>query len=112
MVGGVSREIMEEERAYPPVHPGRVLELEFLEPLEFTPYKLAEDLGVPGPRIYDVVRGKRGISADTAMRLGRYFGMSAHFWMNLQAHCDLEVAEEKAGGSIEKEVRPAAVGDA
>jgi len=59
-----------------------------------------------------VVRGKRGIGADTALRLGRYFGTPARFWMNLQAHYDLEVAQEKAGGSIEKEVRPAAVGDA
>ncbi len=107
MADGVSREIME-ERVRPPVHPVRVLELEFLEPLAMTPYKLAKELGVPGPRIYDVVRGKRGISADTALRLGPYFGTSARFWMNLQAYYDLEVAEEKAGESIEKEVRPAA----
>jgi addiction module HigA family antidote len=97
-----------EERAYPPVHPGRVLELEFLEPLGMTPNKLAKEIGVDPPRVYEIVRGRRAISADTALRLGRYFGTSAEFWLNLQGHYDLEVEEERSGESIEREVQPLA----
>ena len=93
---------MTEERIYPPMHPGRVLELEFLEPLKISPYKLAKDIGVDPPRTYSLVRGKRAISADTALRLGRYFGTSAEFWLNLQSHYDLEVEEDRAGESISK----------
>lgn len=96
---------LSEERVYPPMHPGRFLELEFLEPLGMTAYKLAKDIGVPAPRMYDVVAGKRGISADTALRLARYFGTSAQYWMNLQAYHDLEVEEERLGKVIE-EIRP------
>ncbi len=99
---------MTEERAYPPVHPGRVLELEFLEPLGMTPNKLAKEIGVDPPRVYAIVRGRRAISADTALRLGRYFGTSAEFWLNLQGHYDLEVEEERSGESIEREVQPLA----
>jgi addiction module HigA family antidote len=98
---------MTEERIYPPMHPGRVLELEFLEPLEITPYALAKEIGVDPPRVYDIVRGKRAISADTALRLGRYFGTSAEFWLNLQSHYDLEVEEDRASESIAK-IRPLA----
>ncbi len=105
MSEAISREVMEEERVYPPMHPGEFLKLEFLEPLELTPYKLAKELGVPGPRIYDLVRGKRGISADTALRLARYFGNSARFWLNLQNHYDLELEEERIGASV-AEIRP------
>jgi addiction module HigA family antidote len=93
---------MTEERGYPPMYPGRVLELEFLEPLEITPYRLAKDIGVDAPRVYDIVRGARAISADTALRLGRYFGTSAEFWLNLQSHYDLEVEEDRVGESILK----------
>ena len=93
---------MTEERIYPPMHPGRVLELEFLEPLEITPYRLAKDIEVDPPRVYSLVRGKRAISADTALRLGRYFGTSAEFWLNLQSHYDLEVEEDRSGESIAK----------
>lgn len=93
---------MTEQRIYPPMHPGRVLELEFLEPLEITPYRLAKDIEVDPPRVYSLVRGKRAISADTALRLGRYFGTSAEFWLNLQSHYDLEVAEDRSGESISK----------
>ena len=99
---------MTEERAYPPMHPGRVLELEFLEPLGMTQYRLAKEIGVDPPRVYDIVRGKRAISADTALRLGRYFGTSAEFWLNLQGHYELEVEEERSGESIEREVQPLA----
>jgi addiction module HigA family antidote len=93
---------MTEQRINQPMHPGRVLELEFLEPLEITPYRLAKDIEVDPPRVYSLVRGKRAISADTALRLGRYFGTSAEFWLNLQSHYDLEVAEDRSGESISK----------
>jgi addiction module HigA family antidote len=99
---------MTEERVYPPMHPGRVLELEFLEPLGISAYKLAKDIGVDPPRVYSLVRGKRAISADTALRLARYFGTSAEFWLNLQGHYDLEVEEARSGESIAKEVKPRA----
>lgn len=97
---------MAEERIYPSMHPGRVLELEFLEPLEMSAYHLAKGLGVDPPRVYEIVRGKRAITADTALRLARYFGTSPEFWLNLQAHYDLEVEEDRAGGRIEREVQP------
>jgi addiction module HigA family antidote len=97
---------MTEERVYPPMHPGRVLELEFLEPLEMTPYALAKAIGVDPPRIYEIVKGRRTISAATALRLGRYFGTSAEFWLNLQSHYELEVEEERSGESIAK-IQPA-----
>ena len=93
---------MTEERIYPPMHPGRVLELEFLEPLKISAYKMAKDIEVDPPRVYSLVRGKRAISADTALRLGRYFGTSAEFWLNLQSHYDLEVEEDRSGESISK----------
>jgi addiction module HigA family antidote len=97
---------MDEERIYPPMHPGRFLELEFLEPLGVTPYRLAKDIGVPAPRMYDLVAGKRGISADTALRLARYFGTDARYWMNLQTYYELEVEEDRVGDSLEKEIQP------
>lgn len=99
---------MTEERTYPPMYPGRVLELEFLEPLEITPYKLAKDIGVDAPRVYDIVHGRRAISADTALRFARYFGTSAEFWLNLQSHYALEVEEERSGESIVATVSPLA----
>lgn len=86
--------------------PGRVLELEFLEPLEMTPYALAKAIGVDPPRVYAILRGERAITAGTALRLARYFGTSAEFWLNLQNHYDLEVEEERCGETIESEVRP------
>lgn len=93
---------MDEERIHPPMHPGRFLELEFLEPLGITSYRLAKDIGVPAPRMYDLVAGKRGISADTALRLARYFGTSARYWMNLQTYYELEVETDRVGDSLEK----------
>ncbi len=98
---------MAEERIYPPMHPGRVLELEFLEPLEMTPYALAKAIGVDPPRVYEIVKGRRTISASTALRLARYFGTSAEFWLNLQSHYELEVEEERSGESVAK-IRPLA----
>lgn len=99
---------MTERRIYPPMHPGRVLELEFLEPLEVTPYKLAKDIRVDAPRVYEIVHGERAISADTALRFARYFGTSAEFWLNLQSHYDLEVEAERSGERIEETVSPLA----
>jgi addiction module HigA family antidote len=93
---------MMEERIYPPMHPGRVLELEFLEPLEITPYALAKAIDVDPPRVYEIVRGRRSVTADTALRLARYFGTSPEFWLNLQSHYDLEVEEGRAAESVAK----------
>lgn len=98
-------DIKRERRVESPVHPGRVLELEFLEPLGITAYRLAEDTGMKPQRAYSLICGKRGISADTAIRLGRYFGMSPQFFMNLQNRYDLELAERRISGEIEK-IRP------
>jgi addiction module HigA family antidote len=76
------------------IHPGEILLTEFMEPLGLTAYRLAKDLCVPLPRINDVVRGKRGITADTAIRLGTYFGLPAQFWLNLQNDYDLRLASQ------------------
>lgn len=97
---------MAKERVHEPMTPGRFLELEFLEPLELTPYALAKAIGVDPPRVYKIVAGKRDITADTALRLARYFGTSAQYWMNLQNRYDLEIAKMEVGDSIEREVRP------
>ncbi len=95
-----------EKRIYAPIHPGRVLDLEFLEPLGITSYKLAVDIGVDPPRVYKIVKGERGITADTALRLSRYFGNSPEFWIHLQTRYDLEMVKHEAGDRIEREVRP------
>jgi antitoxin HigA-1 len=90
----------------PPIHPGEILKSELLEPLGLSINKLARELRVPPGRIGDIVNGKRGISADSALRLGRYFGTSARFWLNLQSAYDLETAERETLGEIERDVRP------
>lgn len=92
---------MENERVYPPMHPGRFLEIEFLEPLNITSYALAKALGVDPPRVYKIVAGERGITAGTALRLARYFGTSAQYWLNLQTHYDLEIAKDEMGKEVE-----------
>lgn len=91
-----------------PIHPGEVLREDYLEPLGLSANALAKALQVPAPRINDIARERRGVSADTAIRLARYFGGDARSWLNLQAAYDLRVAEIKAGKRIEREVRPAA----
>lgn len=91
-------------RAHAPIHPGEILVEEFLEPLELTQYRLAKDISVPARRINEIVHGERGVSADTAIRLARYFGNSEQFWMNLQARYDLEVERERLRGRLKKEV--------
>jgi addiction module HigA family antidote len=87
-----------------PIHPGEVLREEFLKPMGITQYRLALDISVQATRINQIVRGKSGISADTALRLGRYFQVSPQFWLNLQARYDLEVAMDRISGRLEKEV--------
>jgi antitoxin HigA-1 len=82
------------------IHPGEILKEEFMEPLSLTAYRLAKELHVPAPRVNDIVRGKRAITADTAIRLGIYFGLPAQFWMNLQIDYDLRLA--KAGSGIDR----------
>lgn len=79
----------------PIIHPGEILRLEFLEPLEITPYRLSKDIGVAQTRISEILSEKRSITADTALRLAKYFGNSAHFWLNLQTQYDLCQAQEK-----------------
>lgn len=88
-----------------PVHPGEILLEEFLKPLGVSQYRLAHDIGVPPRRINEIVHGSRAISADTALRLSRYFGLSERFWMNLQAHYDLEIEKDRLEGRLEKEVK-------
>ncbi len=85
-----------------PIHPGEILENEFLEPLGITQYRLATDVGVPPRRINEIVHGIRGISADTALRLAHYFGTTPQFWMNLQARFDLQVQEDRIGAKIRR----------
>ena len=90
----------------PNIHPGEVLLEEFLIPMGISQYRLSKDLMIPQTRISQIVKGKRRITADTALRLGRYFSMDAQFWINLQSHYDLEVARDALGGRLDKEVRP------
>ena len=87
-----------------PVHPGEILLEEFLKPLGLSQYRIARDLSVPPRRINEIVHGKRGITADTALRLGLYFATSARFWLNLQARYDLEVENDRLGRRLLKEV--------
>jgi addiction module HigA family antidote len=88
-----------------PIHPGEVLREEFLEPMEISRRQLAKDIGVSPRRINEIVRGKRRITADTALRLSCYFGLSERFWMNLQSRYDLEVEKDKLKGRLEEEVK-------
>lgn len=92
-------------RKLTPIHPGEVLQADFLEPLELSQYRLAQDLSVPPRRINEIVHGKRAVSADTALRLARYFGTTDRFWLNLQARFDLEVQRDVLGARLAKEVR-------
>jgi addiction module HigA family antidote len=89
-----------------PVHHGEILLEDFLRPLGLTQYRLAKSLSVPPRRINEIVLGKRAVTADTALRLARFFGTSDRFWLNLQSAYDLEVAEDESSGRIEEEVRP------
>ena len=93
-------------RRLPPVHPGEILRDEFLTPMGISVYELANAIKVPRSRANDIVLGRRAITTDTAMRLGRYFGMSPEFWINLQARYDLDVANRTVRRKIEQEVAP------
>ena len=95
-------------RRLPPVHPGTILGNEFLRPMGISVYELARAIKVPRSRANDIVLGRRAITTDTAMRLGRYFGTSAEFWINLQSRHDLDVADRTARRKIEREVAPRA----
>ena len=95
-------------RRLPPIHPGAILRDEFLTPLEISVYGLAKAIKVSRPRLNDVVRGRRAITTDTALRLGRYFGTTAEFWINLQTRYDLDVAERTLRRKVEREVEPRA----
>ena len=92
-----------------PVHPGEVLLEEFLKPLGISQYRLAKDTSVPPRRINEIVHGLRSITADTALRLARYFGNSERFWLNLQARYDVEVEKDRLGDRLDHEVVPRAV---
>ena len=88
-----------------PIHPGEVLREEFLAPLDMSAHALALELKVPAPRMYEIVRERRAVTPDTALRLARYFGTTAQFWLNLQTSYDLKITEQKVGSKIAREVR-------
>ena len=94
------------KRDFQPIHPGEILLEEFLHPMEISQYRLAKDISVPQRRISEIVQGKRSITADTALRLGRYFGMEAQFWLNLQSRYELQNAESGLDKRLDKEVIP------
>ena len=93
------------KKTMPPIHPGEILMEEFLKPLGISQYRLAQDISVPPRRINEIVHGKRAITADTALRLGRFFNMSPNFWLNLQNRFDLEKTEDKLASRLDKEIR-------
>jgi len=93
------------EKKLKPVHPGEVLHEEFLKPMDLSQNRLAINIGVDARRINEIVLGKRRVTADTALRLSRFFGNSAQFWMGLQSDYDLDVAEDELGDRLEHEVR-------
>ena len=92
-----------------PIHPGEVLLDEFIKPMNLSQNRLAIDISVDGRRINEIVLGKRAITADTALRLSRFFGNSPQFWMGLQTQYDLDVAEDQLGKRLDREVRPLAI---
>jgi addiction module HigA family antidote len=93
-----------------PIHPGEILGEEFLKPMGISQYRLAKDISVPPRRINEIVHGKRSITADTALRLGKFFGISAQFWLNLQTRYDLEITEDILSDRLDKEVHALNVG--
>lgn len=94
------------KRDFSPIHPGEILVKEFLDPLAISQYRLAKDIGVTPRRINEIAHGRRAITADTALRFGRFFSMEAQFWLNLQTRYDMEVAMDELQEKIEKEVHP------
>lgn len=94
------------KKTLPPIHPGEILQEEFLLPMGVSQYRLAKEIGVSPRRINEIVHGKRAISADTALRLSRYFGTSERFWINLQGRYDIEVEKDLLADRLDLEVRP------
>ncbi len=94
-----------DEKQFPPIHPGEILLEEFLKPLGISQYRLAKDIGVPPRRINEIIHGQRAVSADTALRLSRYFGLSERFWLNLQVRYDLEVEKDRLADRLVNEVQ-------
>ncbi len=94
------------EKRIPPVHPGETLSEEFLRPMGIREDQLAEATKIPENRILEIVRGRRPVTAEVALRFGRYFGMSPRFWIGLQGHYDLAIAEDDLAGQLEKEIQP------
>jgi len=92
-------------RKLPPIHPGEILREEFLQPLAISPCRLAKDVNVSPRRITEIVRGSRAITADTALRLARFFGTSERFWLNLQTRYELEMEKDRLGDRLEREIR-------
>ena len=92
-------------RKMKPIHPGEILLKEFLEPMEISQYRLAKDISVPPRRVNEIVHGRRSVTADTALRLSRYFGTTERFWMNLQARYDLETEKDRLGSRLDREVQ-------
>lgn len=88
----------------PPIHPGHILMNEFLVPMGITQYRISKDISVPPRRINEIVHGKRAITAYTALRLGKFFGMTPQFWLNLQNRYDLEIAEDALKNKLDKDV--------
>lgn len=97
---------MAKKASIPPIHPGVTLQEDFLKPLGLSANRLAIELQVPVTRVSDIVRGKRAVTADTALRLARYFGTTPQFWMNIQGNFDLEVAQDARGSEIADRIRP------
>jgi addiction module HigA family antidote len=93
-------------KTLPPIHPGEILIGEFLKPLEMNPHQLAMALRVPSNRIAQIVAGERALTGDTALRLGRYFGVNPQFWLNLQSTCELRAAAREHQAQIDRDVHP------
>ncbi len=92
------------DRKIPPIHPGEILLEEFLKPCGVSQYRVAKDIGVPPRRINEIVHGRRSITADTALRLARYFGTSERFWLNIQSHYEVETEKDRLGERLNREV--------
>ena len=92
------------KRVFEPIHPGEILMEEFLKPLGLSQYRLAKGIGVPPRRINEIVHGKRAVTADTALRLSRFFGLSDRFWLNLQMRFELELEKDRLGTLLESQV--------
>ena len=100
----ITRDGMMAKKTMDPIHPGEILMEEFLEPLGISQYRLAKDISVSPRRINEIVHGKRSITADTALRLAKFFGTSERFWLNLQVRYDLEIEKDRLSGVLERDV--------